>query len=81
MLCALPDIVGARGWQRAEPIEVREQFGEGERRYLEKKASFAELVAVAVLLAYNFGARLMEQAKGLHLVGGKILSEQLINIA
>jgi len=70
-----------RGWQRAEPIEVRQQFGDGKRRYLEKKFSFAEQVAVAVLLAYNFGARPMEQAKGFHLVEGEILSEQLINIA
>ena len=70
-----------RSRERAEPIEVREQFGEGKRRYLEKEASFSEQVAVGVLLAYNFGARPMEQAKGLHLVGGEVLSEQLINIA
>ena len=70
-----------RSRQRAEPIEVREQFGEGKRRNLEKEFSFAEQVAVAVLLAYNFGARPMKQAKGLHLVGGEILSKQLINIA
>ena len=61
-----------RSRQCAEPIEVREQFGECKRRYLEKEASFAEQVAVGVLLANNFGARPMEQAKGLHLVGGEI---------
>lgn len=70
-----------RSRERAEPIEVREQFGECKRRYLEKDFSFSEQVAVGVLLAYNFGARPMEQAKGLHLVGGEVLSEQLINIA
>ena len=31
-----------RGRERAEPIEVREQFGEGKRRYLEKDFSFSE---------------------------------------
>lgn len=45
-----------RSRERAEPIEVREQFGECERRNLEKEASFSEQVAVGVLLAYNFGA-------------------------
>ena len=69
------------GRDRAEPVEVSQQFGECYRCNLKQCLTEFHKVSPVFLTADNLCAAPLEQAKGLDFVGGEIIGEKLINIA
>ncbi|WP_280120258.1 hypothetical protein [Sangeribacter muris] len=65
---------------RAEPVKVRQQLGEGQRRNFKKEFSSFEKVSPTIQTADNLCAAPLEQAKGLDLICRELVGEKLINV-